>query len=336
MDTAGSVQGAQASNRNRVAATGSPGIPSVSGGYSLPVNTMVPTSQMTPTSGAMTLPRALSNPSASSTPTRREQSFSPSTRLRAQRSISTDDEFEPKFDYLPRDLSLPRITTVEGLEERQFRGSLPQAGPESAPHQDGDSPRTNSRRSNRASAPRLDKDASMSSMGSNLSYATTASSMLTPGTPIDDPRIQRHTEWTTVTKSRRPGDLDQPPRPIHPPLPTYSPSLYPTFSSSQAIAGLMPSVKKVTKDIPQERRSLRNLSLNDTKSLPRESQPDRESQSRDREHAQQPNPYVLPSVTRLLPEKSSPNSYEDFNESDPLAVLAYAGRILDEEAHKPP
>lgn len=341
VDTAGSVQVPHSSNHGRVAATGSASVPSVSNGYPFPASTAVPASQTTSVSDATTLHGHSSDASASPTltPGRREQNCSPSSRLGLQRSIPTDERIESSFDHTPRDMPLPRINPVEGLEDILFRETLPPVGPEAASRRDGDSPRTSTRRSDRAPAPLLHRDTSISSMGSNLSFATTASSTHTPGTPIDDPRPHRYTEasWTTGPSSRRHGDLDQPPRPIHPPLSSYSPSWYPpTFSSSQAMTGIMSPITNVTNDLPHDRRSLRNLSLGDSRPVRREPQPDPEAQPQDREQVQHQNPYFLPSTTRSTLEHPPALSYEQINETDPLSVLAYAGRMVDEEVHKPP
>lgn len=339
-DTAGSVQGPQTSNRNRAAAIGSTSTPSGSSGYPLLANNTMPTLQNASGGGALPLLGTPSNSSASPTPSqrRREQSFSPSARIGAQRSLSTDEGSESNLDHAPGDRSLPRIIPVESPEERLFRANLPPVASEAAQQRDRNSPQTNTRRSNRATAPLLHKDTSISSMGSNLSYATTASSIYTPGTPMDDTRTQRYTEasWTTVTNSRRPGDSEQPPRVVHPPLPSYSPSLYPPFSSSQAMTGVVPPMTTAPKDIPQERRSLRNLSLTDPGLVQRDSQPDSEGQTQDGEQGRQPNPYSLPPITRSGPEKSPSFSYEQCDQTNPLSILAYAGRMLDEESHKPP
>ncbi len=340
MDTAGSVQGSQTSSRNPIAATGSTSAPTVSGGYPLPINTTMPVSQIASVNGAMPLLSSPTNFSASPTPTpgRREQRFSPSARLGARRSLSTDESSESNFDYAPGDRPILRTIPVEASEERLFGGGFPRVTPEAPHHVDRNSLRTNTRRSDRAPAPFLHNDPSISSMGSNLSFATSASSMHTPATPIDDPRAQRYIEasWTTATNPRRAGDLDQPPRPIHPPLQSHSSPLYPTFSASRPMTGAVSPVTNVTKESSQERTLLRNLSLKDSGLVRRESPLDPQGQSQDFEHLRQPNPYFLPPTTKSGPEKAPPVCYEHFNETDPLSVLAYAGRLLDEEARKPP
>jgi len=89
-------------------------------------------------------------------------------------------------------------------------------------------------------------------------------------------------------------------------------------------------------NVTKERRSLQNLSLADLGLVRTESQPDPEGQPHGYEQVPQPNPYSLPPTTRSGPEKSPLFSYEQFDETDPLSVLAYAGRMLDEQAHKPP
>ena len=339
MNTARSAQGTQSSNR-RAATARSASTASVSSDYSLPVMETVAPSHITSVSGAMATLGTSPNSSASPTPTsaRWEQSFSPSTRRSTQGSISKDEGSESYFDTSARGRSLPRIISVEGLEERLFRGNLSPIDSEAGSRQNGDDARTNNRLSNRATAPLLQKDASISSMSSNISSGTTASSMYTPRTPLDDPRTQHYTEppRTTLTNLRRYGDPDQPPRPIHPPLSTYSPSLYPTFSSSQAMTGFIPPMPNGAKITPPERRLLRNLSLAESGPIRLGTQPDPKGQAHDREAVQQPNPCFPPSTPRMLPEKSLPLSYEQMDESDPLSVLAYAGRMLDEEAHKPP
>lgn len=98
----------------------------------------------------------------------------------------------------------------------------------------------------------------------------------------------------------------------------------------------MSPMTNVTKDIPQERRSLRDLSLTDLGLVRTESQPDPEGQPQGCEQVPQPNSHSLPPTTRSGPEMSPPFSYEQFDETDPLSVLAYAGCMLDEQAHKPP
>lgn len=340
LDTAGSVQGSQPSNRHRVAAFGSTSPFSVSSGYPLLARTTLPASQTASGSGASTLPRTPSNSATSPTPTPgpMEQSFSPSGRRAAQTSLSTEEGSGPNFDDPPRDRSLPRIIPVEGSEEGFFRGSLHPAAPEAAHQRDRDSLRTNTRRTNRAPAPFIHKNTSISSMSSNLSFGTSASSVYTPGTPIDEPRTQRITEAsrTTLTNLRRLGDLDQRPRPILPPLPSYPPPLYQTFVSFQTRTGVLSPMNNVTNDIPQERRSLQDLFLTDSGLVRTDSRHDLEGQPQGYGQGPQPNSYSLPPTTRSGPEKSPLFSCEQFDETDPLSILAYAGRMLDEQAHKPP
>lgn len=181
--------------------------------------------------GAMTVPGTSSNSPASSTSTLgyRETTFNPSVQLASQRAGSIEEGREWNFHQSPGGQSLPRILPADSLEESHFHGGLP-AVTEAAPERGRNSPQTNARRSKRAPAPLLHKDTSRSSISSNLSFgSTTSSAMYTPITPVDDPRALRSLPGPSSTRFTATGQqsyFDQPPQPIHPPLPSISPPVY--------------------------------------------------------------------------------------------------------------
>ena len=89
----------------------------------------------------------------------------------------------------------------------------------------------------------------------------------------------------------------------------------------------------MTGDIPQPRKSLRELFLTDSKPLSREAYHGPTGQPNGFEKIQQTKEST---AAMMHPEDPSTLSYEQLSTTDPLSVLAYAGRMLDRETRKPP
>lgn len=228
LDTSGPYAGPSGFGRGPVPSTGSAGAYSNVSGHSSPRDNVGIAPQPMNVGGAQMLRGASSNSSASPTSTLgyRESTFSPSALVAAPRATSTEEGRERSLHQSPKGGSLPITPSAEGSEDRNFQGGIPGTVTEVAHERGRISPQINSRRSNRAPAPLLRYDTSKSSTSSNLSFAsTTSSGMYTPITPVDEPRAQRavHGPSSVITK---PSEFHPLPQPVHPPLSSYTPSVY--------------------------------------------------------------------------------------------------------------
>ena len=143
-----------------------------------------------------------------------------SAQALSSRYIATKGPFD-RVPEPPYRHQLPRIIPLEAGEPRPIAGNLPTIMPDPTLLQGHSSPHMNARRSNKAPAPYLHSETSLSSDNSN----TTGSSVHTPVTPIEEGRLQR-------------SFLPQPVHPVVSMQPTAfvaAPSMYGHHSSSSSI-----------------------------------------------------------------------------------------------------
>ncbi|KAI9873594.1 MAG: hypothetical protein M1830_010815 [Pleopsidium flavum] len=240
LNTSVSSTGPSRLGRGRVPSTESTNTRSSVSGQPSPAENVGSATQPMGVGAALHLLRTPSNSPASPTSTLgyKDPPISSSLQLAPQGAASIEEGREWNLQHSPRGQSLPRILPVEGSEKKCL-GGLPAAVTEAVLERRRNSPKTNARRSNRAPpAPLLHKDTSRSSMSSSLSFGSTLSSATyTPITPADDPRALRSLPGLSssiFTATGKQSYFDQPPKPIHPPLPGNSPPLYTGFQPRQA------------------------------------------------------------------------------------------------------
>ena len=316
---------------------------------------------------------------------------SPGT-ARASESIAQGRSVDPPYQNsgLTQGQSLPRILPPDiGNESTMVHGILPPLVTDTAILRTPGTPQANIRRSQNAPAPFLGRDKSKSSgyssRSSDVSGSSVAgSSLFTPITPVDETGSHRNlllplpssilsnsiSTSSFVDSSQQafpPTVLPQSPQ-KYKTLPLLKSSYAPSLTGTMTIPfipvltpvgspltqyEIESSLRSMT-DIPNERHSMRNLSLG------KSSQPSHHlrSHSRELQDAQQnQGPLFPPRQSQILPREIPsrelstlgkdhrslrPQTEGNMTEAhfdpqaDPLSVLAYAGRIVDRESRKPP